>query len=130
MAYIIDTILDPLEPIEQVREYVFEDIDLGGVSWNYRLHWNDRAERWHIDVYTSDGTKAIHGKRLVPNFPLFFGNTGRRPEGGFLMLYDTGDVHAREQCTYEGLGHRWQLLWMVSDGEDDTPDRPWAITVP
>lgn len=130
MTLIIDKILDPFEPVEAVREWVFEDLDLGGVSWNYRLHWNDRAERWGIDVYDDDGTKAIYGKRLVPNYPLFWANTGRRPEGGYLMLLDTGDPEAREQCTYEGLGYRWQLVWLVDDGIDTTPARPWSITVP
>jgi hypothetical protein len=130
MTLVIDTILDPLEPLEQVPEYIFEDIDLGGVSWNYRLRWNDRAERWTIDVYSSDGEKAIYGKRLVPNYPLFWANTGRRPEGGYLMLYDTGDASAAEQCTYDGLGHRWQLVWLVDDGTDAPADRPWTITVP
>jgi hypothetical protein len=130
MALIIDKILDPVEPAEAVREWIFEDIDLGGVSWNYRLYWNERAERWNIDVYSSDDTKAIRGKRLVPNYPLFWANTGRRPEGGYLMLQDTGDPEAREQCTYDELGFRWQLVWLVDDGLDAAEDRPWTITVP
>ncbi len=130
MTLIIDKVLDPFEPVEAVREWIFEDLDLGGVSWTYRLHWNDRAERWSIDVYTDDGEKAIYGKRLVPNYPLFWANTGRRPEGGYLMLHDTGDPEAREQCTYEGLGYRWQLVWLVDDGLDADPVRPWTITAP
>lgn len=130
MAFIIDKILDPFEPEEQVPEYIFEDIDLGGVSWNYRLVWNDRAERWTMDIYDSDGTKRVNGKRMVPNYPLFWAQTGRRPEGGYLMLLDTGDPTGREQCTYDGLGHRWQLVWLVDDGTDVAPDRPWSITVP
>lgn len=130
MTLIIDKILDPFEPVEAVREWIFEDVDLAGVSWNYRLIWNDRAERWDIDVYDSDGVKAIRGKRLVPNYPLFWANTGRRPEGGYLMLHDTGDPEAREQCTYEGLGYRWQLVWLVDDGLDAAVVRPWSITVP
>lgn len=130
MTLFIDKVLDPFEPVEAVPEWIFEDVDLGGVSWNYRIYWNDRAERYVIDVYDSDGIKAIRGKRLVPNYPLFWAHTGRRPEGGFLMLYDTGDPAAREQCTYEGLGYRWQLVWLVDDGEDTTPARPWSITVP
>ena len=130
MTYIIDKVLDPIEPVEQVPEYIFEDVDLAGVSWNYRLHWNDRAERWSLDVYDSDGTKEINGKRLVPNYPLNWAHTGRRPEGGYMMLHDTGDPEARDQCTYEGLGHRWQLVWIIEDGLNPDPARPWTITVP
>ncbi len=130
MTLIIDKVLEPFEPVEAIREWIFEDLDLGGVSWTYRLLWNDRAERYTIDVYNSDGTKAIYGKRLVPNYPLFWASTGRKPEGGYLMLYDTGDPQAREQCTYEGLGYRWQLVWLVDDGIDTSAPTPWSITVP
>lgn len=130
MTQIIDRYLDPIEPEEQVPEYVYEDLDLGGVSWNYRLLWNDRAERWQLDVYTSDGEKRINGTRLVPNYALNYAHTGRRPEGGYMVLLDTGDPEAREQCTYDGLGHRWKLCWLVDDGTDVPPVRPWTITVP
>jgi hypothetical protein len=130
MTLQIDRYLDPVEPEETVPDYVFEDIDLEGVSWNYRLYWNDRAERWHIDVWTSDDSKAIYGKRLVPNYPLFWANTGRRPEGGYLILLDTGDPDATDQCTYEGLGHQWKLCWLVDDGVDTSTPENWTITVP
>ena len=130
MAATVDKFLDPLEPEEMVPIYEYEDIDLSGVSWNYRLTWNDRAERWTIDVWSSDGKKAIYGKRLIPNYPLFWANEGRRPEGGYILLWDTGDPEADEQCTYEGLGNRWILCWMVDDGSTTTSDRPWAITLP
>ncbi len=130
MALIIDKVLDPVDPDENVPEYLFEDIDLGGESWNYRLRWNDRAERWTIDVYSSDGTKAIYGKRLVPNYLLNWAHTGRRPEGGVMMLLDTGDPEADEACTFDGLGNRWKLVWLVDDGLTPAATRPWTITVP
>ncbi len=130
MTLQINRYLDPVDPDDQVPEYVYEDVDLGGVSWNYRLRWNDRAERWVLDVYNSDGTKAIYGKRLVPNYPFNWAHTGRKPEGGVMMLLDTGDPDATDACTYEGLGNRWKLCWLVDDGEDATAARPWTITVP
>lgn len=130
MTLEIDKYLDPVDPDDHVPEYVYEDLDLGGVSWNYRIFWNDRAERWNLDVWTSDGTKAIYGKRLVPNYPLNWAHTGRRPEGGYMMLLDTGDPDGTDQCTYEGLGNRWRLCWLVDDGVDTTAARPWTITVP
>lgn len=130
MGYLIDQYLDPVDPVEAVREYIYEDIDLGGDSWNYRIYWNDRAERWVMDVYSSDGNKAVYGKRMVPNYPLFWANTGRRPEGGFIMLYDTGDPKGSEPCSYEGLGNRWKICWLVDDGSEVSSDRPWVITIP
>lgn len=130
MTYIIDKYLDPVDPEENVPSYIYEDVDLNEVSWNYRLYWNDRAERWAIDVYTSDGDKAIYGKRMVVNYPLFWANTGRRPEGGYFMLYDTSDPTGSEQCTFEGLGNRWKLCWIVDDGLDAATPPPWTITVP
>ena len=130
MTLQIDKILDPAAPEENSPEMLFEDVDLAGVSWNYRLRWNDRAERWILDVYTSDGTKRINGKRLVPNYLLNQFHTGRRPEGGYMLLLDTGDPDGNEACTFDGLGNRWKLCWLVDDGVDTTPDRPWSITVP
>lgn len=130
MAWIIDKYLDPVEPEETVRSYVYEDIDLGGASWNYKVWWNERAERWSIDIWSSDGTKAIYGKRLVPNWPIFGYNTGRNPENGIIVLYDTGDPAATDQCGYEELGHRWKLCWFVDDGTDAAETVPWSISTP
>jgi hypothetical protein len=128
MTLQIDRYLDPLEPVDLAREYIYNDVDLAGVAWNYRLHWNDRAERWQLDVWTTDGTKAIYGKRLVPNYPLLWAHTGRRPEGGDLVLIDTGDSTGAEQCTFDGLGWRWKLAWIVDDGVAAVSTRPWVIT--
>ena len=116
MTLSIDKILDPFEPEVQVPEYIFEDVDLGGESWNYRLFWNDRAERWQIDVYNSDGTKRVNGTRLVPNYFLNWRHTGRIPENGGLMLLDNGDPDGGDPCTYDELGFRWTLAWIVDDG--------------
>lgn len=135
MAYVVDRILDPYLPGEQVQEYIFEDVDLGGESWNYRVFWNDRAERWQLDIYTSevgdDGkpSKAVYGTRVVPNWPLNANHTGRIPAGGVMVLLDTGDPKARDQCTYEGLGHRWQLAWLIDDGTDEPDESIYVITV-
>ena len=136
MTYQIDSYLDPVEPVEQVPEYVYEDVDLGGVSWNYRLFWNDRAEYWQLDLWTSDvdedgdPVSAIYGVRVVQMYPLCWANTGRRPLGGYLILVDEGDATGREPCTYDGLGWRWKLCWAVDDGLDEATVRPWTITVP
>lgn len=129
MAFVIEKQLDPVEPAEQVPEYEYTDIDLGGESWNYRLFWNDRAERWQIDLENDDG-RAIRGERLVPNYPIGWAHTGRRPSNGYLMLYDTADDDGRTQCTYEGLGNRWQLVWLEDDGTDAANVRPWSISLP
>ncbi len=129
MTLVLDKFLDPVDPRDQVPSYVYEDVDLGGVSWNYRLFWNDRSERWQIDIWTSDLAREIYGLKLVPNYAIAWANIGRNPEGGFIMLLDTGDPDAAEQCTYDGLGNRWKLCWITID-EDAEEDRPWSITVP
>jgi hypothetical protein len=136
MTAVIDRILDPYLPEEQVQEYIFEDVDLGGESWNYRLFWNDRAERWQLDVWTSelgdDGkpTKAVYGTRAVPAYPLNFNHTGRIPPDGAMVLIDTADPSSRDQCTYDGLGHRWQLAWVIDDGVEEPDESIYVITVP
>jgi hypothetical protein len=139
MAYALESYLDPVEPEEQVPEYILEDVDLGGESWNYRLFWNDRSDRWQIDFWPTlteelaEGVTdkgGVTGKRLVPNYPIGWAHTGRIPPNGFIMLLDTGDSSAAEQCTYEGLGHRWKLCWIADDGVPVVTTNPWTITVP
>jgi hypothetical protein len=139
MALSLEKYLDPVEPEEAVPEYIYEDVDLGGESWNYRLFWNDRSERYQIDIWPTpeealaeDETDkgGVTGKKLVPNYPIAWANTGRKPPNGSIMLLDTGDPQAREQCTYEGLGHRWKLCWIADDGVAATEDSIYTITVP
>jgi len=137
MALSLEKYLDPVEPDEQVPEYIYEDVDLGGESWNYRLYWEDRSARWYIYIWpTADEDLAegetdrggVSGKKLVPNFPIAWAHTGRRPPNGVIMLLDTGDPAAVAPCTFDGLGNRWKLCWLADDGVPASTDRPWVIT--
>lgn len=128
MALVMDEIIGPDAPTEAVSEWILEDVDLGGVAWNLRLCWNDRAERWQLDMEQVDGDRAQYGIRMVPNWPLGASNIGRQPEGVLLVLFDFGDDDARDQCTYEGLGHRWKLVTFVDDGVPVETERNWRVT--
>ncbi len=130
MGFVLDEVIGPDEPEEQAVEWIVEDVDLAGVAWDLRLYWNDRVERWQIDMVEVDGTRAQYGIRMVPDFPLGWFNVGREPEGVILVLLDFGDDEAREQCTFEGLGYRWKLCTLVDDGEPVDDSRPWTITAP
>lgn len=129
MGLVLDEIIGPDEPGEAVPEWELEDVELNGESWNLRLFWNDRSERWTIDMEKGDETRIQRGIKMVPNFPLGWHNTGREPEGVVLMLVDFGG-EGREACTYEGLGHRWKLCSFTDDGEADTTSSPYTFTVP
>ncbi|MGD8501317.1 MAG: hypothetical protein PVJ86_11760 [Phycisphaerales bacterium] len=130
MTYVLDEILSPDEPEEQANEWVLEDVDLEGVAWDLRIYWNDRAERWQLDMEEVDGDRVQRGIRMVPDFPLGYYNTGRQPLNVILVLLDFGDDEARDACTYEGLGYRWKLCVLTDDGTEETEDKGYTITVP
>jgi len=77
-----------------------------------------------------DGTRRILGLRMVPNWPLGWFYTGRCPTGVVLVLMDFGDDEARDQCTYDGMGHRWKLCTLVDDGEPVVAEHNWTASVP
>ena len=130
MGLVLQDIIGPDAPASQSSEWVIDDVDLGGVAWNLRLFWNDRAERWQIDMEEVDGTRRILGLRMVPNWPLGWFYTGRCPTGVVLVLMDFGDDEARDQCTYDGMGHRWKLCTLVDDGEPVVAEHNWTASVP
>jgi hypothetical protein len=123
-------VLQPDEPVEAHPVWEYDDVELGGVAYHLRMRWNERQERWQLDIEAADSSRAVRGFKMVPNYPLGWRHTGRIPEGGFLMLVDMGDDEARAQCGYEDLGWRFKLLWI---DDADVPaadtDRSWTITV-
>lgn len=122
--------LPPLQPAEAYPKWQFFGVSFGGVDWDYRIVWNDRegVEAWYLYLQRSDkSTPPINGVKLVPLWTLAERYTGRGPSGGTLMLIDRGE-NARDRPTYEGLGHRWILVW-VDDEElaDTSSERTYTI---
>ena len=123
-------ILEPYQPESFHPVWEFEAVELNDVAFGYRIHWNARQERYSIDVYTPDRSRGMYGIKMVPNFPLGFKHTGRRPDGGYLMLVDqAGD--GSDPCGYEDLGHRFLLMWVDSaDMTAVAASENWTITLP
>ena len=130
VTWVLQDIIGPDEPPEPTPEWELQDVELDGEAWNLRLFWNDRAERWQMDMVSADGTRAIYGTRMVPNWPLGWFNTGRAPRDVTLILMDFADDEARDACTYDGMGWRWKLCTLVDDGTPDTTDRNWTYYDP
>lgn len=58
------------------REYVFD------------LHWNERDERWYLQLYDSTG-ELIATRKLLANWPLLNGLVHESRPPGELMAVDT-----------------------------------------
>jgi hypothetical protein len=128
--------LQPLQPPEPYPKWRFEAVDLGGVDYDYEIRWNDRVGAWYLYLQRSDGsTPPVNGVKMVHTWFLAERHVGRAPEGGVLILVDMGagddDKSPADRPTFEGLGHRWILMWA---DEEDIPEIDitpvYDVTVP
>lgn len=66
---------------------------LDGRDYNMRFAWNERAERWHLDIMTDTGELLVAGIKLVANWPLlrFYHSDSRLPPGELSVIDLTPD---------------------------------------
>lgn len=106
--------LAPINPEIQSSSYDYQ-IDLGDVTYRLVIRYNTRSDRWYLSLYDAENNLLISGVKLVINYPLL-SNHLSAPSGGTLILIDTANTG--EECGYEDLGRRCQLLWWP---EEDYP---------
>ena len=67
-------------------------VALDGREYVLRIRWNQRAEKWFMNIADSDGVMIVSGLKLVLNVVvggLFRGVDPRMPPGGFLLVDNT-----------------------------------------
>lgn len=97
---------------------VFEQrMQLDGEYHTLTLRWNDRAERWYMDIGDGEGVRTASGIALVAGVPLtaHLHATAGVPPGVFFCI-DTADEGLDPGLT--DLGVRMQLVYLeVADTE-------------
>ena len=82
--------------------------EIDGRTYRLTFHWNQRLGQWSLDIADQDDA-AILSVQIVADFNLLVGCRDARLPPGALALVDT--LGAQEECTFPGLGVRWQLTY-------------------
>lgn len=85
-------------------------IDLNGDEYDLDIKWNVRASAFYMDVYDSDGTAIILGKRMEPEVFLLDTVQGTDRPFGELVLVDDGRVRASP--TPETISEQHKLVFI------------------
>jgi hypothetical protein len=82
---------------------------MSGRDYLLTFDWNQRLGQWSLLLSDQDDA-PIRSAALVANWPFLYGCVDpRRPPGGLILL-DTANKN--EECTFSGLGDRWQLVYL------------------
>lgn len=91
-----------------VKAYEFQ-IELDGVIYTLKFHFNSRAERWVMDIADFGGTELITGLFLLTNIDLNAQFVGEDiPPGRFILIDETG---AERNPGFDDLGNDIKLLY-------------------
>ena len=75
----------PLEVIVPSPAWTTQDITLGGFKYNFIYSFNERDNRWRIDIYNVDNTPVITGVKIMENQSLL--------ERYILEDFNHGDIY-------------------------------------
>lgn len=87
-------------------------VPLDGATYTLQIRWNVRASSWYMDVLNEQSDVVyIAGLRLCADWPLAAYNTGRRPEGGFVLVDSAGEGADPDIAS---LGVRHRLMYFTA----------------
>jgi hypothetical protein len=119
-------ILPPIEPDEQANSYDYT-VTLEDVTYRIVLTWRERCAAWYLALYDSADTLLLDGKRLSIDWPALERHTGRKPDDGMLLLWDTAE--SMIDGTFEELGDRCLFYWIPYSDLPAVEDTDYPITV-
>lgn len=94
--------------------YEFQ-IDLEERIYTIRIQWNDRKERWVMNILTSEGVPVLMGITLLTNVGLidqYLNISSEMPPGRFFCIDETG---AGKNPGINDLGNDVKLFYLTSD---------------
>lgn len=97
-----------------VRPFVSVKVALDGVTFEVRVRWNERAERWFFSLYDAEERVLAPSRAVVLGFPLlarFVRNRQRLPAGQIVAV-DTADTGVEPGL--DELGTRVQLIYVTA----------------
>lgn len=104
-------------PTQQGIPFWVQRTTLDGRDYNLRFAWNQREERWYLDINAGDDTPLLVGVKLVTNWPLLLGRHAdpRLPDGE-LMVRTTLRDDSPPGLNDMGFGLRCELLYISPNG--------------
>ena len=105
-------------PTQQGIPFWVQRTTLDGRDYNLRFAWNQREERWYLDLADGDGTAILSGLKLVTNWPLLLAYHAdpRVPPGELIVLTsqaDTSPPGLRDM----GAGLRCELTYVSPNAQ-------------
>jgi len=65
---------------------------IDGVTFNIRIHWNEREEAWYFDLLDDENAPIVTGRKMVADWPLLHRSVDARlPAGQFFTIDLTGN---------------------------------------
>jgi hypothetical protein len=105
-------------PLRQLPSDSFE-LTLAGSTYKFRNRWNDREQRWRLDIFEQNGTPIVLGLKLVPfvNLTERFADE-RLPTTGHLVVTDTEPITSIRPLAFEDLDDRLKLIFFTNEELD------------
>lgn len=91
-------------------------VTLEGIAYMIRLYFNERVQRWAIDLSYADGTPIILGESLVRNYPLFLDYHIDGLSGYFYIEEIGKDMNETNNHFYE-IWKYFRFYYIYDDGE-------------
>lgn len=92
--------------------YITQSVNLSGTAFTFRFLWNERDNRWYMDVKTNAGEKT--SIRIIPNDRLLGENSPVTAAGDFMLL--STEINADpEKMEYADFGNKWKLCWVTEE---------------
>jgi hypothetical protein len=90
-------------------------VPLGGQSYNFTFRFNERSNRWKLDISTAEGEVVRNGLTLIEGtFPLSHMYTPNFLHGviGVIQTQDGTDPAGRDNL---GIGKQYELIYASVD---------------
>lgn len=102
-------------PLYPDADYFYITV-LEGIAYKIRFYYNERVQRWAIDLRYADNTPIVLGETLVRNYPIFL---DYQIEGlnGYFYLEEIGkDINETNNHNFE-IWKYYRLYYIYNDGE-------------
>lgn len=99
-------------PIDEAGPHISQVTELEGTSYVFVFRWNEREQRWYLDLRDTDGASIVVGQKIVANWPILrlVVDEGRRPPGEIIVQ----DTSGRGRDPRLGdLGTRVRLIYLT-----------------
>jgi len=99
-------------PTQQGVPFYTQRLTLDGRDFNFRFAWNQRLERWYLDIRDGADVPLLVGLKLVTNWPLLqaYHHDERLPPGELVVFTSLPDTSPPGYMDL-GIGLRCELVY-------------------